>query len=199
MKKIMFNDRYGLTQAVLDGRKTMTRRLCNFNAPDEEVAKIQAHNAEYLITQARYKVGEIVAVAQSYCTILEDLEIPANYYCMEHWEQDTQKRADYVGRINEPGWENKMFVRSEACKHHIKITNIRVERLQDITEEDCMKEGIIYIKEVGKYYFERSDRDKGFYFITPREAFAGLIDKINGRGTWDSNPWVWIYEFELIK
>lgn len=45
------------------------------------------------------------------------------------------------------------------------------------------------------YYFDRADKDQGFYFNSPREAFAALIDKVSGAGTWDSNPFVVIYEF----
>ena len=82
--------------------------------------------------------------------------------------------------------------------HRIRITNIRVERLQDISEEDCFREGIDvsfqYGHAVSYYRFENSRT----HYFTPREAFAALIDKVSGKGTWDSNPWVFVYEFVLI-
>ena len=62
-----------------------------------------------------------------------------------------------------------------------------------------MKEGVRYIDDLGAYYFERKDRKDGFYFDTPREAYAALIDKVSGRGTWLANPWVFVYEFELVQ
>jgi hypothetical protein len=58
-----------------------------------------------------------------------------------------------------------------------------------------------YIEELGVYYCERPDREEGFYFDfdSPRAAFASLIDKVSGKGTWKNNPWVIVYEFELNK
>ena len=110
MKTIMFNDKYGLTEAVLSGRKTQTRR-----------------------NSCRYKVGDVVAIAQSY-----------------------------------------------------KDAGVRF-----VQEED---------KEFGCYDFP-AEQTKGWnnkMFVTPREAYAALIDRLNGKGTWASNPIVWVYDFELL-
>lgn len=101
------------------------------------------------------------------------------------------------------GWNNKMFVRAEACKHQIRITNVRAERLQDISDEDCLKEGIIKGK-VGSedthfmdaYYIPTLKKDP---FCTPQGACSYLIDKISGKGTWENNPYVFVYDFELVK
>lgn len=107
--------------------------------------------------------------------------------------------------------------------HQILIKNIRIERLQDISDEDCLAEGIEYDSAEGlplywvpvsyegisweeykalDYEVSRHECDgkPGTYFWdNPRQAFAALIDKINGKGTWDSNPYVWAYDFELVK
>ena len=93
-----------------------------------------------------------------------------------------------------------MCIRDSLMPHRIRITNIRVERLQDISEEDCLAEGIQDI--VGKTH-----PDTHFYcitkadtcYVTPREPYAQLIDKLSGKGTWDRNPLVFVYEFKLIK
>lgn len=99
-----------------------------------------------------------------------------------------------------PGWNNKMFVKAELMKQFIKITNVKVERLQDITGEDCLKEGIEEHLKGVQYGFSSNIGYIGQYpFVTPREAFASLIDRVSGKGTWDSNPWVWVYEFELTS
>ena len=92
-----------------------------------------------------------------------------------------------------------MLTKAELMPHQIRITGIKCERLQDISEEDCMKEGILGDVEYDKYevyglFFFSYDG-----FDTPREAFASLIDKVSGRGTWKRNPWVVAYEFELVK
>lgn len=93
---------------------------------------------------------------------------------------------------------NKMFVKPGLMPHRIRITDVRVERLHDISDEDCLREGVQFLPEINRYYFECTGCE-GFYFDYPREAFASLIDKVSGRGTWDSNPWVFVYEFELIR
>ena len=188
MKKIMFNDRYGLTKAVLEGRKTMTRRLCNFKVPDEEIGKILDHSPKFLIYKATYKVGDIVAVAQSYknCGYSPDKIV---------WKRDRDGKTVLIPLHNDEGWNNKMYIRGGMMPNRIRITSVRAERLQDITEKDCIKEGIQFIEAIEKYYY----RGERFYFDTSREAFASLIDKVSGRGTWQSNPYVWVYEFELLN
>lgn len=195
MKKIMFNDKYGLTQAVLEGRKTITRR----SIPKKllESIELYAHGNEEelrhrLRANSSYQVGEVVAISQAYKDIYND--------------------AYHIGLYGRTaGWTNKMFVKAELMPHPIKITNIRVEYLQDISDEDCLREGVYFDKEGGQsigypiavpfYYTFRGaiNRDgKQLYWSTPKDAFAALIDKVSGKGTWDSNPMVWVYEFELV-
>lgn len=189
MKKIMFNDRYGLTQAVIEGRKTMTRRneLCDsyqrimnggrVSYTVDGVGMTAWQNGQILMMiPFRYKVGEIVAVAQSYNDIfLSGYNIPNG--------------------LSSSASENKMFVRADLMPHQICITGVRAERLQDITDEECMKEGIIFI-ENSDGYFSNGFSDE---YTNPRDAFSALIDKVSGKGTWERNPWVWVYEFELVK
>ena len=99
-----------------------------------------------------------------------------------------------------------MFVRADLMPHRIRITNVRVERLQDIGDEDSLREGIYNWKDAPdcppgyKFPVELYGHDMSWDgFLSPREAFAALIDKVSGKGTWESNPWVFVYEFELVK
>lgn len=171
MKKIMFSDDYCLTKAVLDGTKTMTRRLLRGNVP--------LGNWEETVKRLPYKVGEVVAIAQSYYTI-------------------GKTQYDKFGN-GVPGNSNKMFTRAELMPHHIRITDIKVERLQSISDEDILKEGVWQYPKLRAYHVSKAT---GFApdvaFLTAREAFAYLIDRISGKGTWKSNPWVVAYSFELI-
>lgn len=190
MKKIMFNDRYGLTQAVLDGRKTMTRRIVPDGTP--------LGNWEETVKKSRYKVGEVVAVAESYEAIRNERY---KDYCNDIYNPFGAKGPDLE---SEPGWTNKMFVRAELMPYRIKITNIKVERLQDISNEDCLKEGIkeksrFPHKKSYPFYFDGGKHGWDNSYKTPRQAFAALIDKVCGRGTWNINPYVFVYEFELMK
>ena len=210
MKKIMFNDRYGLTEAVLDGRKTMTRRMIKspkrINGQDvygfivyndiatQEVTGVCARDyngasIEDCEILPKYEIGETVAVSQSYKYAGIKPEYIVGY----------ENNGAPITAIQSPGWGNKMFVRAELMPHQIRITDIRVERLQEISDDDCLKEGIMYIPDIDKYYFERTDRDEEFYFENPRTAFSALIDKVSGSGTWDKNPYVFVYQFELVK
>lgn len=214
MKKIMFNDHYGLTQAVLDGRKTQTRRIitCPKEFKGEWVAgfyvyKRQSDNAiiqwpcMYDADECtfdggeilpKYKVGEVVAVAQSYKDCTEE--------CIRETGLEVIVKPHLA---KEAGYKNKMFVKAALMPHRIRITDVRVERLNDISDDDCRAEGIVAWtkdKELYKYdlkdveMFPWSDKPR-----TPREAYAALIDKIAGKGTFQSNPYVFVYEFELVK
>lgn len=191
MKKIMFSDDYCLTKAVLDGTKTMTRRIVPLSLlekydvwyEDFIYKPIGEENylslEEYVLKRTTYKVGEVIAIAQSYYTI-------------------GKPQYDKFGN-GVPGNSNKMFTRAELMPHHIKITDVRVERLQSISDEDILKEGVWQYPKLRAYHVSKAT---GFApdvaFLTAREAFAYLIDRISGRGTWGSNPWVVAYEFKLI-
>lgn len=172
----MFNDRFGLTMAVINGTKTQTRRDATRLAIDHEAGKktnwyYNLSVEEYILRNSPYKVGEVLAVAQSY----QDLGL---FDCRDL-----------------AGCRNKMFVKAELMPHRIRITDVRVQRLQDISDEDCLREGI---------FEEDTAIDTGYSYYgtqgnweTPREAYAVLIDKISGKGTWERNPYVLAYDFEL--
>lgn len=228
MEKIMFNDRYGLTDAVIEGRNIMTRRLIDpmpkdcatvhkncwgANWSDEPMSLVvdrdtggiyckycgngvRLHDGGYHY-KTKYKVGDVVAVAQSY----ERIGLNPKHYI---WLPDLDA-FQLLSTVK--GWRNKMYVRAGLMPHQIRITGIRCERLQDISDEDCMKEGVLehpYRGYMVDGIVYKNSKDKEYngslqIFDTPREAFAVLIDKVSGRGTWKSNPWVVVYEFELMK
>ena len=177
MKKIMFSDKFCLTQAVLSGEKTMTRRVLRDNVPLgnwEETAKCLP-----------YKVGEVVAIAQSYKEIYPNADF---------------EMIDGNFITESVGWTNKMFVKADLMKHHIKITDVKVERIQSISVDDILCEG------VWQFYDNKNlfciSKNIGYApdvaFLSAREAFWYLIDNISGKGTWESNPWVVAYSFELV-
>lgn len=221
MKKIMFNDKYGLTQAVLNGRKTQTRRIITPQPTYKDNCgicwkgyayglslswdKLEGcyrnfiSGTEYDKSCKRYRKGEVIAVAQSYND--------CGYKCFHYRDTD---EFMYIVKDNKEisicpaGVRNKMFVASSLMPHQIHITDVRVERLQDISDEDCLKEGIIkkwHAPACKNYYYVPGIEVKSVKDVhdTPQEAFAHLINKVSRRDVWSENPYVFVYDFELVK
>lgn len=214
----MFNDKYCLTQAVLDETKTMTRRKLTLTL-DKKVdgklirvypSKVFFDNGKWLFdyegriynlpkeNYPRYGVGEVIAIAQPYMDIIECLPM----YSDAILDEVGMPRKEYKA-----GWTNKMFVRADLMPHHIKITDVKVECLQSISDEDILREGIREERFAGGdsmfFYNKTFIRDKKqcvepIYNSTARRAFTSLMYKIIGGRTWESNPWVVAYSFELV-
>lgn len=209
MKKILFNDKFCLTQAVLTGQKTMTRRAVTMSLLDEYDAWYEdfiykpigegdyLSTDEYVLKRTTHKVGDIVAIAQSYKDIIE---------CLPKYSDIIINVDGSINREYKAGWTNKMFVRADLLPHHIRITDVKVEYLQNISDDEILREGIYHQRFFNKeeYVFATKGKMNNTpvhrlkTFPTPREAFATLIDKISGKGTWESNPWVVAYSFELV-
>ena len=222
MKKIMFNELFGLQQATFEGTKTMTRRIVpqvildyvpqyqqeyyeqTLSTISFEDAIMNMVGAEKMFQRYVYQIGEIVAIAQAYKNICQ-------FDCVPTWVPTSKDPSGFIQWDESKGYSNKMYVKSEYMPHHIKITNRKLERLQDISDEDCLREGIYKhnpmpealgmdrYKFIGYAYDATNDKfHKRKWFSTPREAFAALIDKVSGRGTWDSNPLVFAYGYKRI-
>ena len=220
MKKIMFDDDYGLTAAVREGRKTVTRRIPSKRLWRQYdislrgtfgpacVSMQNEHMRKWMLDHSPYKVGEVVAVSQSYVDIYHDIS-------------DFGRKLDFKQQIADmygmpwtevPATFNKMFVLAELMPLRIRITGARFELMQSISDEECLREGIYMhnaaadaLGEDGykfiSYAYDATpgENRKRWWFSTPRNAFAALIDKLNGKGTWDKNLWNFAFDFELIK
>lgn len=234
MQKIMFEHRrFGLEQAVIDRLKGMTRRTAKL--PDglepsdvwNPVMGIDSKGRVYFTVDCidgkqrdlypRYQIGEEVAVAQTY----KDIDYRGIVAC-EDASAIGPGMVRPIPAQESAGWNNMMFVRADLMPESIKITNIKLERMQDISDEDCRKEGIIYVKwrQYPEPFSDRyvdhdlwtlpkyeqqftdawSDDDPDAWAAeSPKTAFTVLIRKMCGKKAWDSNPWVFVYQFELIK
>ena len=194
----MFNDKYGLTEAVLAKRKTQTRRIIpsadhenrryegapKLTNPDGTKSVLAQFSDKRVLSA--YAINEVVAIAQAYKKIPQFPQL--SNQAIEELKQS-------------PGWNNKMFVKADLMPHHIRITDIRVERLQDISDKDCLAEGIEVSPRgnIFSFIFTRGKKSvDGVFVDSPLKAYASLIDKVSGKGTWESNPYVFVYEFELI-
>lgn len=218
MKKIMFDNHFGLEDAVLNGTKTMTRRVIkdtnlkdggsfsivvdkngekHFSYLSKPCDKPGYNNVcSYRALKPQYHIGDVVAIAQSYESLIKDV-----YHGQEENFANRILEAHGKKKIAEVfGWTNKMYVRSDLMPHQIRITDIKIERLQNISDEDCLKEGVekwmdSYIVPGIMEYRKKHNA----LFDTPKLAFAALIKKTCGTITWHQNPYVFVYTFELVR
>lgn len=213
MKKILFNDKFLITQAVLEGRKTQTRMVITYpktfhgkdvcgyyvcrRATDRAITEVCMYDEnESFIDEGqilpKYKVGEVVAVAQRMCDVYTEWD-------MVHSGKDTKALMKKFG--GSPCFNNKMFVKASEMPHQIRITDVRVERLQDISDEDCLKEGVRKVVNENGIYIQYyvGQGNNACSFENPREAFAHLINQVSRKDVWEENPYVFVYDFELVK
>ena len=204
MKKRMFNDKFKLTDMVIQRRKTMTSdilpelgaetKLVGTNENGDFEFRI-GNNYNTVAIKPKFKVGEVVAVAQSYETVYQkEKGIDHNKKVLLYWK--------YRGTTP---WRNKMYVRANEMPYKIRIEKVKCERLNDISEEDIIKEGITKyvthrigcLQHTTSFEFEIPGMEQ--MFKSGLSAFQYLAEKIFGKGTWERNPYRIAYEFTLIK
>ncbi len=196
-----------MIKAILECRKTMTRRVIK---PDISSGFDAGHGPEdakagYPFVEDEYgnfhkatdfcpygKPGELMWVRETFGPGLGDNPTPTLGY--------VAYRADgeYPARLKDTHvWRPSIFMPRWASRITLKITEARVERLQDISEEDAIAEGITGPHDVGYQAF-RVPGDSKPRYSSAKSAFADLWDSINAkRGFgWDTNPWLWAIRFE---
>jgi hypothetical protein len=167
MKGIMFNEKYGLESAVLNGTKTRTWRADK---------------------KPRFEVGEVVAIKQCYRDVMT-----YSFY------NDNKLYDKVCNLMNTAGATNKMFVKNELMPRRIRITAVKKCRLQDLTDDECLREGIKKIEKGYAIFFSGLRTTHNIVHENPKTLFAYLIQLLNGSGYWVSNPEGYAYEFELVK
>ena len=214
----MFNDQYGLTQAVLDGRKTMTRRIISRSTLElvKDIGRTNYPNmpqtqntyklilgmmaADGLLGRGFYRIGEELAIAQSYRELIGQGYLRGDNNCAS------------THLCTSSGYRNKMFVDSNLMPHVIRITNMWFERLNEISNGDAIREGVYYHQTAPLYSpYDRYSpwhpdvkpykysRDNCIYFSEARYAFQYLCKKLFGANVWTCNPIVCAYDFVQIK
>ena len=196
MSKIMFSQNCGLQQAVFDGRKTMTRRVVQKATVRKAISDSVALNLPIqscMMLYCPHHIDDILPIAQSYSDVYFSLPLAGiddEYLQMEYAHKYWTHR----------GWSNKMFVASSAMPYAIKLTSVAVESLQAISTQDILREGVEKIDVCAKvespvYTFDGCVSP----YINARDAFRDLFIRVSGLNAWASNPWVYVYGFELIK
>lgn len=204
MKQIFFESIPDMSKSVIKGRVTQIRRvvfLCKATDMSDKVTLgtdkkgrcILRYNNEYSI-YADFNIGDTLAVGQSYRTCYEEV--------LETVKDEALKESlrELTSIIPEDS------VPSKSARHHLRIRNIRLERIQNISEKDCLASGIRPVFKdsddgdvfCGYTHSQASFIDPHHIFATPLEAYKALFGIIYGQDMWQRNPCVVVYDFELI-
>lgn len=194
IKPILFNTE--MVRAILDGRKTCTRRICKdaneYTVPDMDFYNadrrtyavhnfIDKEHTEQLSTAERtcpICTGDILYVRETW------KEAPKGYYYYEDWQKDD------IADVTK--WKPSIHMPKEAARIWLNVTDVRVERLQDITSEQISREGV----EV-EYPHVLNGEEKRYAFST---LWNSTIKKSNlDRYGWNASPWVWVIKFERCE
>ena len=194
IKPILFNTE--MVRAILEGRKSCTRRICK-DANEYTVPDMEFYNADrrtYAVHNfADKEHTEQLSIAERTCPICPgDIlyvretwkKAPNGYYYYEDWQKDD------IADVTK--WKPSIHMPKEAARIWIKVTDVRVERLQDITSEQISREGV----EV-EYPHVLNGEEKRYAFSTLWNSTIKKSD-IDTYG-WDANPWVWVIEFERCE
>ena len=211
-KPILFNTQ--MVRAILDGRKSCTRRIVKPqweecpNCKDVHNEYIYDNLAENvycarcgypLVPERRtpYQPGDILYVRETWCGWY--LPLVGMHYCYRATEPDGNKRPtspEYDCDVEKISWHPSIHMPKEAARIWLKVTNVRVERLQEITEVGIQKEGVeVDPKEcAGKFDFISE------LFLLFQRLWNSTIKKSDlDRHGWDASPWVWVIEFERCE
>lgn len=202
MKKISFEDKFSLTSAVINGTKTHDMRPLSvpsvkrarnyakiyFESTLETISGVELYSQCAFvegIIRVPYHAGDIVAVMQPY---------------KDCWELIDNKPCTVEDLKIRDAWLRKSVANPELMPHRILITGVQICRMQDISDDEIMREGILYDDNNKYYYVLRDSRKKVILGNSLRKAYSTLLDRINKRvGMYDSNPYVFSYDFKLIK
>ena len=185
MEGIKFDVKLGILDLVLSGKKTLFR--------------LPAKTRSGKVYKTKYQVGQKLAIMQPYkdLNISPDTLIP---------EPHSSGLIDYIPVQAHKGWTNVSAVKPDMMKHFVEITSVKTEPINNITDEDCFKEGIVPVSSDdirildGNMPFDGYSLDgKTWLGDTPSEAFALVSNKVVKKNIWEENKDVDVYEFKLIK
>lgn len=201
IKPILFNTK--MVRAILDGRKDATRRIVKDFIPDDAVWGYTAFTPKgYISCRGTFADGYGEKIFKLPCETGDILYVretwkkaPNGYYYYEDWQRND------IADITK--WKPSIHMPKEAARIWLKVMNVRVERLQEITDEQAKREGIQY-DECPTGFTWKQETDMHNCYTTPIGAMQALwnstIRKSDlDRYGWDASPWVWVIEFERCE
>jgi hypothetical protein len=189
-----------MVNALLEGLKTQTRRICKGQRELSNIHDFQLDRCPYGQPGDRLYVRETTSMRYLENFLTGE---PTNSKCGEY-------AADHKPILDSSGFDYAWWYSKETCpsifmprwasRILLEIANVRVERLQDISEEDAKAEGVRLLRDGGGTFAGREGPGKLVTpWMTAIEAYRDLWQTINGQGSWDLNPWVWVVEFKRVN
>lgn len=188
-----------MVQAIMEGRKTMTRRICKRQPNDHEIYtkykdgtfNINGPDFDSNDIECPFGMpGDVLWVRETFMNAPNFPILPEKYYYKA--SKSSQFLEEWKGC-----WKPSIFMPKDACRIFLQITNVRVERLNDISELDSVNEGIHLYDRISKWKNYMSNQSE--FCTTPSGSFASLWQSIHGLDSWKENPWVWVIEFKRIE
>lgn len=202
---ILFNSE--MVNTILKGRKTQTRRAAKLPLPYCDEYPMSWHwSTNRRLFEPCGSIGHLAPEMKR--GVRPNCAVGERLWVRETWQSaaamNVCHEADdyYIYRSGDPDWETtegwkwrpSIHMPREACRLELLITDVRIERLQDITEEDAKAEGAN--RSFGRYSRYAAPEFIGHSY---RLGFRRLWESINGDGSWERNPWVWVYCFERLS
>ena len=187
-----------MVRAILDGRKTQTRRIVKSDCmdigekDDGTLWPWREHDngGDYWYPCPFGEVGDRIWVRETFRLFDSSVECSCEDHCScSCYHGKPLYRAN--GDDTDCRWTPSIHMTRWASRITLEITSVRVERLNDISQEDAQAEGM----ELTGWRPTYSDPDSGGEVWTPYDNFAQLWESIYGEESWRANPWVWVIEF----
>lgn len=185
-----------MVRAILDGRKTQTRRQVKFPVIDKNMScELAGNELAGELAAGNYrnspfgKPGDRIWVRETWARYNIDQnshEMAYRATTPEDWPEGGRWRPS----IHMPRWASRIL---------LEITNIGAQRLNSISQADAARQGLIRLPATGRYCLNQGDQYFGGASHDAREVFSWLWESIYGEDSWKANPWVWVIEFKRIE
>jgi hypothetical protein len=197
-----------MVQAILKGTKLETRRLVkhgmdlsksNFAGFKDDHAYFTESNSKmWFGTKCKFFIGDIIWGRETFAVKGQRIFYKADNNSFEN--AGLKGLYDFV-------WKPSLFMPKNFCRIFLEVENIRVERLQDISEDDAINEGLetsivkskIFQTYLGYKNYYVQDAEDELYYRSPIDSYKSLWMSINGSQSWQENPFVWVYTFKVVE
>lgn len=187
-----------MVRAILDGRKTQTRRIVKLQPDEDGLAKVT--NGPWVDTSERnYRcpfgdVGDRIWVRETWAEA--GASAPNLKLYRANYPEHVPSHYENVPPANEIRWTPSIHMPRWASRILLEITDVRVERLNAISERDAQAEGVAKLR---GGYWQHYQPGWTQHQLSARGSFVTLWKSIYGEESWNSNPWVWVIEFKRIE